>query len=81
MAGWLVGWSVLVCAFVCAFVSAFVCSFRGLFACVLSWVEILGDSLAKSTRRFRRVQTSSCQRKGRYHAVACKLVDEDPTQL
>ena len=38
--GWLVGWSVLVCAFVCAFVSAFVCSFRGLFACVLSWVEI-----------------------------------------
>ena len=31
----------LVCAFVCAFVSAFVCSFRGLFACVLSWVEIL----------------------------------------
>ena len=40
---WLVGWlvSVLVCAFVCAFVSAFVCSFRGLFACVLSWVEIL----------------------------------------
>ena len=71
MAGWLVGWSVLVCAFVCAFVSA----------CVLSWVEILGDSLAKSTRRFRRVQTSSCQRKGRYHAVACKLVDEDPTQL
>ena len=36
-----VGWSVLVCAFVCAFVSAFVCSFRGLFACVLSWVEIL----------------------------------------
>jgi hypothetical protein len=30
-----------VCAFVCAFVSAFVCSFRGLFACVLSWVEIL----------------------------------------
>ena len=30
----------LVCAFVCAFVSAFVCSFRGLFACVLSWVEI-----------------------------------------
>jgi len=24
-----------------AFVSAFVCSFRGLFACVLSWVEIL----------------------------------------
>jgi hypothetical protein len=23
-----------------AFVSAFVCSFRGLFACVLSWVEI-----------------------------------------
>ena len=37
---WLVGWSVLVCAFVCAFVSAFVCSFRGLFACVLSWVEI-----------------------------------------
>ena len=43
--GWLVGWSVLVCAFVCAFVSAFVCSFRGLFACVLSWVEIyvIGD--------------------------------------
>ena len=40
VAGWLVGWSVLVCAFVCAFVSAFVCSFRGLFACVLSWVEI-----------------------------------------
>ena len=40
---WLIGsgWSVLVCAFVCAFVSAFVCSFRGLFACVLSWVEIL----------------------------------------
>ena len=38
---WLVGWSVLVCTFVCAFVSAFVCSFRGLFACVLSWVEIL----------------------------------------
>ena len=37
--GWLVG-RVLVCAFVCAFVSAFVCSFRGLFACVLSWVEI-----------------------------------------
>ena len=35
------GWSVLVCAFVCAFVSAFVCSFRGLFACVLSWVEIV----------------------------------------
>ena len=31
----------LVCAFVCAFVSAFVCSFRGLFACVLSWVEIV----------------------------------------
>ena len=31
----------LVCAFVCAFVSAFVCSLRGLFACVLSWVEIL----------------------------------------
>ena len=29
---------------VCAFpfvVPAFVCSFRGLFACVLSWVEIL----------------------------------------
>ena len=41
VAGWLVSWSVLVCAFVCAFVSAFVCSFRGLFACVLSWVEIL----------------------------------------
>ena len=38
-AGWLVGLA-LVCAFVCAFVSAFVCSFRGLFACVLSWVEI-----------------------------------------
>ena len=38
--GWLVGLA-LVCAFVCAFVSAFVCSFRGLFACVLSWVEIL----------------------------------------
>jgi hypothetical protein len=40
---WLVGWlvrSVLVCAFVCAFVSASVCSLRGLFACVLSWVEI-----------------------------------------
>ena len=31
----------MVCAFVCAFVSAFVCSFRGLLACVLSWVEIL----------------------------------------
>jgi hypothetical protein len=29
----------LVCALVCAFVSAFACSFRGLFACVLSWVE------------------------------------------
>ena len=41
LAGWLVGWSVLVCAFVCAFVSASVCSLRGLFACVLSWVEIL----------------------------------------
>ena len=42
VAGWLVGcWSVLVCAFVCAFVSAFVCMVRGLFACVLSWVEIL----------------------------------------
>ena len=40
LVGWLVGLSVLVCAFVCAFVSAFVCSFRGLFACVLSWVEI-----------------------------------------
>ena len=40
VAGWLVGLA-LVCAFVCAFVSAFVCSFRGLFACVLSWVEIL----------------------------------------
>ena len=40
VAGWLVGWSVLVCAFVCAFVSASVCSLRGLFACVLSWVEI-----------------------------------------
>jgi len=26
---------------VCVFVSAFVCSFRGSFACVLSWVEIL----------------------------------------
>ena len=39
VAGWLVGLA-LVCAFVCAFVSAFVCSFRGLFACVLSWVEI-----------------------------------------
>ena len=41
--GWLVGWLVLrwcVPSFVCAFVSAFVCSFRGLFACVLSWVEI-----------------------------------------
>jgi hypothetical protein len=38
--GWLVGLA-LVCAFVFAFVSAFVCSFRGLFACVLSWVEIL----------------------------------------
>jgi hypothetical protein len=25
-------------------VSAFVCSFRGLFACVLSWVEILCES-------------------------------------
>ena len=46
----LVGWScagrcafVRVClrvTFVCAFVSAFVCSFRGLFARVLSWVEI-----------------------------------------
>jgi hypothetical protein len=38
---WLVGLA-LVCAFVCAFVSAFVCSFvfRGLIACVLSWVEI-----------------------------------------
>ena len=45
MAGWLVGWSVLVCAFVCAFVSAFVCSFRGLFACVLSWVEIVRRTL------------------------------------
>jgi hypothetical protein len=44
VAGWLVGWSVLVSAFVCAFVSAFVCSFRGLFACVLSWVEILSAS-------------------------------------
>jgi hypothetical protein len=42
----LVGWSVLVCAFVCAFVSAFVCSFRGLFACVLSWVEILEPTLS-----------------------------------
>ena len=41
MCGWLVGVGLaLVCAFVCAFVSAFVCSFRGLFACVLSWVEI-----------------------------------------
>jgi hypothetical protein len=39
VAGWLVGLA-LVCALVCAFVSAFVCSFRGLFACVLSWVEI-----------------------------------------
>jgi len=33
------------CAFVCVLsfggLSAFVCSFRGLFACVLSWVEIL----------------------------------------
>ena len=29
-----------------AFVSAFVCSFRGLFACVLSWVEILYAPLA-----------------------------------
>ena len=29
------------CAFVFAFASAFACSFRGLFACVLSWVEIL----------------------------------------
>ena len=37
---WLVGLA-LVCAFVCAIVSAFVRSFRGLFACVLSWVEIL----------------------------------------
>ena len=39
VAGWLVGLA-LVCAFVSAFVSAFVWSFRGLFACVLSWVEI-----------------------------------------
>ena len=39
-----VGWSVLVCAFVCAFVSASECSLRGLFACVLSWVEILGTN-------------------------------------
>ena len=30
-----------VCAFVCAFISAFVCWFRGLFACVLFWVESL----------------------------------------
>ena len=37
----MVGWHCMVCAFVCAFVSAFVCSFRGLLACVLSWVEIL----------------------------------------
>jgi hypothetical protein len=41
---WLVGLA-LVCAFVCAFVSAFVCSFRGLFACVLSWVEIYRTDL------------------------------------
>ena len=37
--GWLVGLA-LVCAFVYALVSAFVCSFHGLFACVLSWVDI-----------------------------------------
>ena len=38
---WLVlRWSVCLREFVCAFVSAFVCPFRGLFACVLSWVEI-----------------------------------------
>ena len=38
---WLVGWScALVSVCVLSFVSAFVCSFRGLLACVLSWVEI-----------------------------------------
>ena len=34
-------------AFVCAFVSAFVCSFRGLFACVLSWVDIYEQNRAR----------------------------------
>ena len=43
----LVALATLVCAFVCAFVSAFVCSFRGLFAYVLSWVEILRKSLVQ----------------------------------
>ena len=43
--GWLVGWLVglvlvCVCLRVCLRVCV-VCSFRGLFACVLSWVEIL----------------------------------------
>ena len=45
-AGWLVGWLVglAACAGVCLRVClrvCVVCSFRGLFACVLSWVEIL----------------------------------------
>ena len=48
LVGWLVGWSCAgVClrscvpSFVCAFVSLrCVFSFRGLFVCVLSWVEI-----------------------------------------
>jgi len=52
--GWLVGWLVcarlLVCAFVCAFVSAFVCSFRGLFACVLSWVVHVHGALGARAR-------------------------------
>ena len=54
---WLVGWSAaLVCTFVCAFVSAVVCLFRGLFACVLSWVEILDVTLSAGFSPLQAVQ-------------------------
>ena len=34
----------MVCALVCALRSALVCLFRGLFACVMSWVEIFNET-------------------------------------
>ena len=41
--------------FVCALVSASVCSLRGLFACVLSWVEILKEGPSASDKSHEEI--------------------------
>ena len=69
VAGWLVGWSVLVSgvrapverAVVCAFVRVCVRVFVscGLFACVLSWVEILNTSTTRPMQEAARGREGS----------------------